>query len=108
MEIERLWLRPEELCVLQASTNISAPIRVPNLTEHVPALGFSEFTIPSPMEVFRFMAAFMPHRSEGSAASSQAAGRTGPSSAKRRFPRTPGDIPPTYARTTRYWFGTGQ
>lgn len=62
--IERLWLTPEGLGVSQSLTNNSEPMRVPNLTERVLALGFSEFTIPLLVELFRIMAAPMTHRSE--------------------------------------------
>ena len=61
-ESERLWLMPEGLGIFQALTGISEPMRVPDLAEHVHAMGFTEFTIPLPVEVFRFMAAPMSDR----------------------------------------------
>ena len=61
-ESARLWLMPEGLSVFQALTGISEPMRVPDLTEHVRALGFTEFSIPLPVGVFRFMSAPMFHR----------------------------------------------
>ena len=61
-ESEQLWLMPEGLRIFQALTNISEPMRVPDLTEHVRALGYTGFTIPLPVGVFRFMAAPMFHR----------------------------------------------
>ena len=61
-EAERLWLMPDGLRILQALTGISNPMRVPDLAEHVRALGFTEFAIPLPVGVFRFMASPMFHR----------------------------------------------
>ena len=61
-EAERLWIMPDGLRIFEALTNISEPMRVPDLAEHVHALGFTEFTIPLPVGVFRFMAAPMSHR----------------------------------------------
>ncbi len=61
-EAEQLWLTPDRWQIFEALTNISEPMRVPDLVEHVHALGFTEFTIPLPVEVFRFMAAPMFHR----------------------------------------------
>ena len=61
-EAERLWIMPDGPRIFEALTNISEPIRVPDLAEHVHALGFTEFTIPLPVGVFRFMAAPMSHR----------------------------------------------
>ena len=63
-ESERLWLMPDGLGVFQSLTDVSVPLRLPDLTEHVHALGFSEFTIPLPVDVFRFMAAPMFHRGD--------------------------------------------
>ena len=63
-ESERLWLMPEGLGVFQALTDVSEPLRLPDLAEHVRAIGFSEFTIPLPVDVFRFMAAPMFHRGD--------------------------------------------
>ena len=61
-EAERLWLTPEGLRLLGALTNISEPLRLPDLVEHVHTLGFTEFVIPLQVGVFRFMAAPMFHR----------------------------------------------
>ena len=61
-ESELLWLMPEGLSVFQALTGISEPMRVPDLTEHTRALGFTDFTIPLPVGVFTFLAAPMFHR----------------------------------------------
>ena len=61
-EAERLWLMPDGLRIFQALTGISEPMRVPDLVEHVRALGFTEFTIPLQVGVFRFMASPMFHR----------------------------------------------
>ena len=61
-ESGRLWLMPEGLRIFLALTNISEPMRVPDLADHVRALGFTDFTIPLPVEVFTFMAAPMFHR----------------------------------------------
>ena len=61
-EAERLWLTPDRWQLFESLTNISEALRVPDLAEHVRALGFTEFTIPLPVGVFRFMAAPMFHR----------------------------------------------
>ncbi len=63
-EAERLWLTPDRWQLFEALTNISEPLRVADLVEHVHALGFTEFTIPVPVDVFRFMAAPMFHRGD--------------------------------------------
>ena len=61
-EAERLWLTPDRWQLFESLTNISEPLRVPDLASHVRALGFTEFSIPLPVGVFRFMAAPMFHR----------------------------------------------
>ena len=61
-ESKRLWLMPEGWRVFQALTHVSGPMRIPDLAEHVHGLGFTDFTIPLPVGVFRFMAAPMFHR----------------------------------------------
>ncbi len=61
-EAERLWLTPDSWRILEALTNISEPLRVPDLAEHVRGLGFTDFSIPLPEGVFRFMASPMFHR----------------------------------------------
>ncbi len=61
-EAEQLWLTPDRWRLFESLTGISEPMRVPDLAEHVRALGFTEFTIPLPVAVFRFMASPMLHR----------------------------------------------
>ena len=61
-EAERLWLTPDRFQLFEALTNVSEPLRLPDLAAHVRGLGFTDFTIPLPVEVFRFMAAPMFHR----------------------------------------------
>ncbi len=61
-EAGQLWLTPDRWELFESLTGISEPMRVPDLVEHVRALGFTEFSIPLPVEVFRFMAAPMFHR----------------------------------------------
>ena len=61
-EDEQLWLTPDSWQLFESLTTISEPLRLPDLVEHVHALGFPEFTIPLPVGVFRFMAAPMFHR----------------------------------------------
>ncbi len=60
-ESELLWLMPEGLRIFQSLTNVSEPVRIPDLAEHVRALGFSNFIIPLPVGVFSFLAAPMFH-----------------------------------------------
>ena len=61
-EAGQLWLTPDRWELFESLTGISEPVRVPDLVEHVRALGFTEFSIPLPVAVFRFMAAPMLHR----------------------------------------------
>ncbi len=61
-EAGQLWLTADRWRLFESLTGISEPVRVPDLVEHVRALGFTEFTIPLPVEVFRFMASPMFHR----------------------------------------------
>ena len=61
-EAGQLWLTPDRWRLFESLTGISEPVRVPDLVEHVRALGFTEFSIPLPVSVFRFMAAPMFHR----------------------------------------------
>ena len=63
-EAEQLWLTPEGLRLLEALTGVPEPLRLPDLTEHVHGLGFTDFRIPLPVGVFRFMAAPMFHRGD--------------------------------------------
>ncbi len=61
-EAERLWLTADSWRIFEALTNISEPLRVPDLAEHLRGLGFEDFSIPVPVGVFRFMASPMFHR----------------------------------------------
>ena len=61
-EAERLWLTPDRWQLFESLTGISESMRVPDLVEHVRSLGFTEFSIPLPVGVFRFMAAPIFHR----------------------------------------------
>ena len=63
-EVERLWLTPDRCWLFEVLTNISEPLRLPDLAEYVRGLGFGDFSIPLPVDVFRFMAAPMFHRGE--------------------------------------------
>ncbi len=58
-EVERLWSAPDSYQVMEAMTNVSEPMRLPDLTAHMGSLGL---TLPLPVEVFRYMAAPMFHR----------------------------------------------
>ena len=58
-DVERLWSAPDRYQVMEAMTNVSEPMRFPDLTAHVRSLGL---TLPLPVEVFRCMAAPMFHR----------------------------------------------
>ena len=57
-----LWAMPDGPRILESITDITEPMRVPDLAGHVRSLGFSDFTIPLPVEVFRFLGAPMSHR----------------------------------------------
>ena len=63
-ESELLWQMPEGQRIFQALTNISGPMRLPDLAEHVRSLGFGDFSIPLPVGVFRFLATPMFHRDD--------------------------------------------
>ncbi len=63
-ESELLWLMPQGLQIFQVLTGISEPVRLPDLAEHVRSLGFTEFAIPLPVGVLRFLAAPMFHRGD--------------------------------------------
>ena len=59
-ESEQLWLMPDGLRIFQALTDISEPLRLPDLVEHLGGLGL---TAPTPVgPVYRFMSAPMFHR----------------------------------------------
>ena len=60
-EAEQLWLTPDNWQLFESLTNISEPVRIPDLVKHVHALGFGGFSIPLPVGVFRFMALPMFH-----------------------------------------------
>ncbi|WP_419853627.1 ATP-binding protein [Candidatus Poriferisodalis sp.] len=63
-EAERLWLTPDPYAIFESLTEISGPLRVTDLTEHVRSLGFAEFEIPVPVEVFSFLAVPMLFRGD--------------------------------------------
>ncbi len=56
-ESEQLWLMPDGLRIYGALANITEPLRVADLAQHVRSLGFRDFAIPLPVEIFRFMGA---------------------------------------------------
>ena len=59
---EPLRKMPHGLRIFQALINISVPMRVSDLAQHVRTVGFTEFTIPLPVGVFAFPEAPMFHR----------------------------------------------
>ena len=61
-ESERVWNMPEGLRIFELLTTISEPLRIPDLAEHVLALGFGGFSVPLPVRSLRFMAAPVLHR----------------------------------------------
>ena len=63
-EDEKLWLTPDKWQIFESLTGISEPLRIPDLVEHIRSLGFTGFSIPVPVQVFRFMAAPMFHRGD--------------------------------------------
>ena len=63
-EAERLWLTPDPYQIFESLTEISEPLRVADLVKHVRSLGFTEFEIPVPVEVFSFLAVPMFYRGE--------------------------------------------
>ena len=63
-EAEQLRRTPERWQIFGALTSGPEPLRVPDLAAHVRSLGFTAFTIPLPVGVFRFMAAPMFHRGD--------------------------------------------
>ena len=52
-----LWAMPDGVRIFESLTAISEPLRLPDLAAHVRSLGFTEFSIPLPVGVFRFLAA---------------------------------------------------
>ena len=63
-EAERRWLTPDPGRLFEVLANISEPLRLPDLAEYVRGLGFADFSMPLPVDVFRFMAAPIFHRGE--------------------------------------------
>ena len=64
-EAEQLRLTPDSLEIFAALTEISEPLRVPDLMEHVRSLGFTDFAYPMQVPgVLRFLAAPMLHRGD--------------------------------------------
>ena len=63
-EAERLWLTPDPYQIFESLTEIAEPLRVADLAEHVRSLGFPEFEVPVPVEVFSFLAVPMFYRGE--------------------------------------------
>ena len=63
-EAERLWLTPDAYQIFESLTEIPGTLRVPDLAEHVRSLGFAEFEVPVPVEVFSFLAVPMLHRGD--------------------------------------------
>ena len=61
-EAEQLWSIPDSWQLFEFLTNIAEPLRLPDLAEHVRALGFGGFDIPLPVGVFRFLAVPMFHQ----------------------------------------------
>ena len=61
-EAEQVWRLPDGPRIFASLTAISEPLRLPDLAEHVRALGFPGFHIPLPVGVLRFLAAPMFHR----------------------------------------------
>ena len=61
-ESEQLWLMPEGLRIFHSLTDISDPLRLPDLAAHVRGMGFTEFAIPMTVgPVYRFLAVPMFH-----------------------------------------------
>jgi signal transduction histidine kinase/DNA-binding response OmpR family regulator len=63
-EAERLWLTPDPYQIFESLTEIAEPLRVADLAEHVRSLGFPEFEVPVPVEVFSLLAVPMFYRGE--------------------------------------------
>ncbi len=62
-EAERVWSTPEGLRIFQSLTELSEPLRLPDLETHVRGLGFGDFSTPQPtVPAYRFLAAPMFHR----------------------------------------------
>ena len=84
-EAERVWSTPEGLRIFQSLTELSEPLRLPDLETHVRGLGFGDFSTPQPtVPAYRFLAAPMFHRGARAwATSSWATRKTAGSSAGR-------------------------
>ncbi len=63
-EAKQLSLTPDRYEIFESLTEISEPLRVADLAEHVRSLGFTEFSIPVPVGVFSFLAAPMFYRGD--------------------------------------------
>ena len=63
-EAEQLLLTPDKSQLFEALTGISQPLRLPDLVEHIHALGFTGFSIPLPVGVFTFLASPIFHRGD--------------------------------------------
>ncbi len=62
-ESAQLWQTPEGERIFAALTTLAAPLRLPDVIEHVRGLGFSEFILPVPVDgVYSFLAAPLLHR----------------------------------------------
>ena len=62
-EAERVWSTPEGLRIFQSLTELSEPLRLPDLEAHMHGLGFGDFSTPQPTApAYRFLAAPMFHR----------------------------------------------
>ena len=55
-EDERLWLTPDPYQIFESLTEVAEPLRVADVKEHVRSLGFPEFEVPVPVEVFSLLA----------------------------------------------------
>ena len=57
-----LWAMPDGPGIFEFLTGVTEPLRIPDMAEHIRALGFGAFTIPLRVGVFRVLAAPMFHR----------------------------------------------
>ena len=57
-----LWAMPDGPGIFEFLTDVTEPLRIPDMAEHIRALGFGAFTIPLRVGVFRVLAAPMFHR----------------------------------------------
>ena len=63
-EAERLWLIPDAYQVFESLTEISEPLRVADLVEHVRSLGFAGLSLPLQVGVLSYLAAPMFYRGD--------------------------------------------